>query len=229
MKKIFKGIKLISRWMIFLIRLLISEIKGRCWDKLHNVSTAGLVNMKKQKIYHKNKNSSYFFESTGVSVFPDIMKHLNIDYRQFHFLDIGAGKGRTMLMALEFPFKKITGIELSEDFVEITKQNLSTFKNIEQKCFELECIARDALEYTFPNNNLVIYFFNPFNSEILEQLIRKIISTLKKSDKECYLVYLYPRHGKGIEKSGKFQIIHHKKGCDGLNTYIISKYNRIDV
>ena len=34
------------------------------------------------------------------------------DFREFIFLDLGSGKGRTLLMASDYPFRRIVGVEL---------------------------------------------------------------------------------------------------------------------
>ena len=44
--------------------------------------------------------------------------------RQFTFVDIGSGKGRTLLMASQFPFRKIVGVELIAELHQRDQENL---------------------------------------------------------------------------------------------------------
>lgn len=39
----------------------------------------------------------------------------SVPLQDYDFLDFGSGKGRTLLMAASFPFKKITGVEFSKN------------------------------------------------------------------------------------------------------------------
>ncbi len=41
-----------------------------------------------------------------------MMAALPIEFNQFTFIDLGSGKGRTLLMASDFPFRKILGVEI---------------------------------------------------------------------------------------------------------------------
>ena len=45
------------------------------------------------------------------------------------FLDVGAGKGRAMLLASQFPFLRVEGIELNPDLARIATANISLWKN----------------------------------------------------------------------------------------------------
>ena len=38
---------------------------------------------------------------------------MNIEHDRFTFVDFGAGKGRVLMMACEYPFKQVIGVELS--------------------------------------------------------------------------------------------------------------------
>ena len=46
------------------------------------------------------------------------------DFRDLAFIDLGSGKGRTLLMASDYPFRRIVGIELLSSLHQIAQQNL---------------------------------------------------------------------------------------------------------
>src|SRR5271168_5004167 len=57
------------------------------------------------------------YQPTDPALFHEMMAQLRIlserfDFESFIFVDLGSGKGRTLLMASDYPFKKITGVEL---------------------------------------------------------------------------------------------------------------------
>src|SRR5260370_15319574 len=52
------------------------------------------------------------YQPTDPALFQEIMASLPIEFEQFAFVDLGSGKGRTLLMASEYPFKRIVGVEL---------------------------------------------------------------------------------------------------------------------
>ena len=90
-----------------------------------------------------------------------MMQSLPIDYTQFTFIDLGSGKGRTLLIASDYPFRRIIGVELLGELHRIAQENIRTYQSPTRKCFALEIIRGDAREFTFPAEPSVIYLFNP--------------------------------------------------------------------
>src|ERR1700693_3337466 len=85
-----------------------------------------------------------------------------LDFRDFAFLDLGSGKGRTLLMASDYPFRRIVGVELLAALHQAAQENLSKYRSESQKCVALESICADATEFHFPAEPTVLYLFNPF-------------------------------------------------------------------
>ena len=56
------------------------------------------------------------YQPTDPALFQEMMASLPIEFDQFTFVDLGSGKGRTLLMASEYPFRKIAGGPLKPGF-----------------------------------------------------------------------------------------------------------------
>src|SRR5450755_4425702 len=72
-------------------------------------------------------NSPY--QPTEPALFREMLGSLNLDFREFTFIDIGSGKGRALLMAAEFPFHRILGIELLPELHRIAQENINNYRN----------------------------------------------------------------------------------------------------
>ena len=88
------------------------------FDQMHGVDTSGLVPAKHLITGHANDEhvTAYY----GVA--PSILRTLIERWREtipphpissYTFIDIGAGKGRGLLVASELRFRKVIGIELN--------------------------------------------------------------------------------------------------------------------
>ena len=53
------------------------------------------------------------------------MARLDVDHSEFTFVDYGLGKGRVLMLATEYPFKRIVGVEFSESLDRTARQNLT--------------------------------------------------------------------------------------------------------
>lgn len=134
-----------------------------------------------------------------------LLGRYDVDYKEYTFIDVGSGMGRNLLLASEYPFAKIIGIEHSGYLDEIARRNINVFRSDDQKCkfFDLQCI--DALEFSFPWMNQVLYFWRPFSSEIADSFIGKLTEFAKKSAFRIVLVVLgqvYP----AMESSTHFRL-----------------------
>ena len=109
-------------------------------------------------------------------VFHEIMGGLGIEYERFTFVDLGSGKGRTLLMASDYPFKKIVGAEIIPELHAVALENLAKYKSEAQKCFSIEAWLGDARECSLPPGPLVIYLFNPFPADVLREVLAHVQS-----------------------------------------------------
>ncbi|HUA15659.1 MAG TPA: class I SAM-dependent methyltransferase [Verrucomicrobiae bacterium] len=115
-----------------------------------------------------------------------------VDFRDFTFLDLGSGKGRTLLMAADYPFRRIVGVELLPSLHAIAVENLKTYRNESQKCFALESVCADAVRMTFPEGPLIIYLFHPFTETDLRRVVSRIEQNLEANPRRLFLLYLNP-------------------------------------
>jgi SAM-dependent methyltransferase len=99
------------------------------------------------------------------------------DLAEYTFVDLGSGKGRVLLVAAEYPFAKIRGVEFTAELHRLAEQNISRYRHGRRRCTDLESIHADAMEYVFPDSKLILYFHNPFSPEVM----RKVFMNLEKS------------------------------------------------
>jgi SAM-dependent methyltransferase len=115
-----------------------------------------------------------------------------LNFRDFVFVDLGSGKGRTLLMASDYPFRRIVGVELLPSLHQIAQQNLRQYKSESQKCFALESICGDATAFAFPDDPLVIYLFNPFPESGMRQVVANLEQSLRAHPRPVYVLYHNP-------------------------------------
>lgn len=114
------------------------------------------------------------------------------NFRDFTFVDLGSGKGRTLLMASDYPFRRILGVELLPSLHQIAQDNLRQYKSESQKCFALEAICADATAFPFPEDPLVIYLFNPFPESGMRRVFVNLEQTLRAHPRPVYVLYYNP-------------------------------------
>jgi len=136
------------------------------------------------------------YQPTEPALFHEMLSALGrqtqIDFREFTFLDFGSGKGRTLLMASDYPFRRIIGVELLPSLDRIARANLGQYKSDSQQCFALESICADAAQFALPQESLVLYLFNPFPESGLRQVVTNLEQSLQQRPRPAYVLYHNP-------------------------------------
>jgi len=132
------------------------------------------------------------YQPSEPALFHEMLSSLKIDFREFTFIDLGSGKGRVLLMAADYPFRRIMGIELLLELHRVAQENLRQYKSNSQRCFTLKTICGDAREFTFPLEPTVLYLFNPLPEAGLLQVIRSVDRSLREQPRPLYVLYHNP-------------------------------------
>jgi len=102
---------------------------------------------------------------------PDLLRkiltRLNISSDDT-FLDIGCGKGRALVVAARFPFKRIVGVDIVRNNIDVASKNMNRVGCV--NC-ELHCI--DALQFKPDYPITVLFVYNPFNETKIVDLIKR--------------------------------------------------------
>src|SRR5579871_1545033 len=100
---------------------LARRCKSLWYDLTHGVSTRHRVPISEMNLAGEAAAHALFYEASDTNCFRNLLRSLNANYSDFEFVDLGAGKGRTLLVAAEFPFRKIAGVELSPTLAETAR------------------------------------------------------------------------------------------------------------
>ncbi len=157
------------------------------WDNRVN-TTSGVVSWQARLLglFHSP------YQPTEPALFQEMMAALPLDFREFTFIDVGSGKGRTLLMASEYPFQKIVGVELIEELHRAAVENILEYRSPTQQCSKMEPVRADASDFVFPDTPLVLYLFNPLPEPGLRRLIRNLEQSLEQTPRTIWIVYHNP-------------------------------------
>jgi len=153
--------------------------------------------------------------------FRDVIGKLAIDFAQFTFIDIGSGKGRALLLAAEYPFARIVGVELMPELNRAAQENISKFSFPppfppaagEGWGSRIEALCGDASDYAFPLEPLVIFLFNPLPEWALRKLVTNLDRSIREHARRVYVVYVNPVFVRIFESSPHFVKVYLTAQC----------------
>jgi len=186
------------------------------FDQMHGVDTSGLVPAKHLVTGHANDEhvTAYY----GVA--PSILRSLITQWREtipphpistYTFIDIGAGKGRGLLVASEYHFRKVIGIELNPALAAIARDNIALWTaahaadSTAARLAPIELLEQDALDFDFPSTPTLIFLFHPFEAPVLKQLLRRIETQYAQRPGTLDIIYVNAECANVLDRNPAFE------------------------
>jgi SAM-dependent methyltransferase len=179
------------------------------FDRQHGIETSKRVHLSDLKVDSPNWIYCDGYWPTPPEVFQDALSSINSNVENLVFIDFGSGKGRVLLMASEFPFRKIIGVEFSSELHAIAQQNISRYKSPSQKCRDITAICADFTQFPIPPDPLFVFLYNPASQEITKALARNLAQSLRENPRELWVLYVTPAYD--VFESGNPLTLHKVK------------------
>jgi SAM-dependent methyltransferase len=184
------------------------RVRDKRFDRIHDVDTAGIVHLHALDIESENVELGVRYQPTNPDLFREIVQRLPIDYRDFVFVDFGSGKGRALMLASEFPFRRVVGVEFSAELNGVARRNLDSFRSERRRCEEAELVCMDAVHYEIPEEPAVLYFYNPFAEPVLRSVLARIRASLEARPRPAYVVTTGETSSAAIQEAGFTRLDH---------------------
>jgi hypothetical protein len=197
----------VSAARALLSRLIAPSYDRERFDATHGVDTHPWT-LADSRIPPETVGEAVNYEPAHTGVLHHVFRSVPFRHEDYHLVDLGSGKGRTLLVGAEYPFKAITGVELSERSAQIARDNISrTAHRAETKCGEIEVHCENAVHFTVPEGNLLVTMYNPFFGQTFQQCIGHLhAAALAQPERKIWLAYINPWLGEPtLEQSGYFQ------------------------
>jgi hypothetical protein len=201
------GAGAVRRWVV--------QAEGRWFDLTRNVRTAEHVTLEGLTLAGPAQDGFSYIPSRVASARLTIRDLPIRNYADYTFIDFGSGKGRALFIAAEYPFRRILGVEFATELHLETRQNILRYRHRKQRCHEIDSLNIHARDFSFPNENLILYLFNPFPAPVLEQVLRNLSASLERHCRDVFVILLFPELAHVVEA------VPHLKICEKNRRYRI--------
>jgi len=191
------------RGLVGTLKSCVAEIEDIWFDRRFGIDTLGTT----RDWSLRAAPFGIGYQPTKIKRLKNIFRELRINFGDYIFLDLGSGKGRALLIASEFPFKRIIGVELLSEFHLIAERNIRAYRSTTQKCSAIESTCCDAKLYQMPSDNMVLFLSNPFERPIVSKVLTNLRESLQSHPREVYFVYHNPVCHDLIVRSGFLEVV----------------------
>jgi SAM-dependent methyltransferase len=178
--------------------------REREFDERRGVDTAGIVHLAALDILSPNKDLGVRYQAANPALVRRLLSQIPIETGEYVFMDFGAGKGRTTLLASEFPFRRIVGVEFSPELVDVARANVVRFRSTAQRCRDIEFLCLDAVDIEIPADPIVLFFYNPFGEAVMHRVMERVCASLDRHPRPAYVVLIADDELARLVKRGGF-------------------------
>jgi SAM-dependent methyltransferase len=122
----------------------------------------------------------------------------------YSFVDVGAGKGRALLLASELPFRKVIGVELSAELSSIAQRNVARWSRVAQPMAKIHVVQQDATKFRWPRTPMLVYLYNPFACSLVAQMAENLAAVAASGSGLTDLLYVNPTCADTLTSHGLF-------------------------
>lgn len=140
-------------------------------------------------------------------VFKWIMALMPDDLRQFAFIDIRAGRGRTSLLAARRAFKRILAYEYDEETFDDLQMNVAQYPRSYMICRDIDCYRGDLDGISLPDQPCVIWFSGAWREPMLRGVMNYVRDTYRQSPRRIYVVLENTAEDTGLEQDSIFDLV----------------------
>lgn len=165
------------------------------FDQAHGVETGGLIPASELLTGHAHDEHVTAYYGVAPSILRALIERW-LGLRPTHsiehvtFIDIGAGKGRALLVASEYPFRAVLGIELNPGLAAQAQRNIAHWIATQPHLSPPEVLEQDATEFYFPPGPCLLCLFHPFEAPVLRKLLRRIETQFAGRRGTCDVLYV---------------------------------------
>jgi SAM-dependent methyltransferase len=127
------------------------------------------------------------------------------------FLDIGSGKGRAVLLAAAYPFRRVIGVELSTQLIDIAQDNVDHC-TARLRCKDIVFVNADAVEYEIPDDVTVVFMNNPLRGATFAAVVEQVLDSYERRPRTMRIVYANPIEEPALLSTGRIQRIRRTRG-----------------
>lgn len=183
------------------------EVRGERKYHIHTIGEDELNILKERGI---DISHAHIYMPVNYYILERLMNEIVTYDNNKTLLDLGCGKGRVMIVAAEYGFEQITGVDFSKEFCDEAKVTTAIFTEKDPRV-HFTIINADALFYDIPQDITTIFLFNPFDEMIMDGVVMNIIKSQQAFPRTIRALYANPQHKSVFLENGFREIFYLRK------------------
>lgn len=174
------------------------EAYDRSFDRSSGLDTAGREDPAYLSTDETLNAHACAYEPIAEARMKALMALAAVDHPSHTFIDFGSGKGKALILASDYPFKRIIGVEYSPALHEVAVENIRKFPPL--RCKDIQSVCADAATLDIPEGPILALFNNPFDETVMVRVVENLERAVKRGQ-SVTIAYLNTEHPEPIDAS----------------------------
>jgi hypothetical protein len=183
------------RWKFFAFQMIWHARVNARFDAIYGVDTAAEAQLVSTGIPEADAAAgNSIYRPLWENVFDKVLRFISpLGLSRYHFVDLGSGKGKLLLLATKYPFRSIQGVEYSPGLNAIAQANIEAFKSRVMVTTPIESQLRDATVFEPPSGPCIVLVFNSFSDDMMSKVLDGLGRRIRDRDEPLFLIYVNVR------------------------------------
>jgi SAM-dependent methyltransferase len=189
------------------------------FDRRHGVDTDGLIYADGLASGHAHDAHNAGYYATAPSLFRGAMElwretlpGTGSALEDYTLVDIGCGKGRVLMLATEYAFREVAGVELNPGLARVARKNLRRWMRWRwtrgrRACRNVRIVEGDALAVPLPDGPVALFYFNSFEREMAGMWLARLGEIARERTHPMDLIYVHPEFDSLVRQVPGVQIV----------------------
>jgi SAM-dependent methyltransferase len=174
------------------------EIAG---EKKYGITTTEIDRLKRLETKGPHRKNASIYQGSNYFLLQKAFTYLQNELPGAGLVDFGCGKGRVLAVAAYFKSPRITGIDFAAALCAEAKINIEAIRHWYPGT-QFYIICDDAVNYDIRPDDKFFFFFNPFDEQLMLQVVKNISRSLKEFPREMIVIYINPLHKEIFQSAG---------------------------
>ncbi len=159
------------------------------FDRALGIDTAGIIAPEQLDFAPERTQSSAPYQASPARITRHVIRQIASRLPGATFVDVGSGKGRVVIIASEYGFSEVIGIELSPQLCGIAVENIARHGSSRRVLAPITMLNIDATEFQIPAGPCVFFFFSPFTQTVMREVVVRLERSLEHVPRKVFVIY----------------------------------------
>lgn len=187
------------------LEVILGRLGDHWFDWRYGTETVKEITLSRLRGLADDARSSLDYQPARVRFLQNLLRRLDWPKGSV-FVDLGAGKGRTLLLAAQHGFRRVVGVDFSDELCEAARRNVDIFRTRVPVTSEVTIVKSDVIHYTIGDDENV-FLLSPFGGTTLQRVLGNIEHSLTRAPRDIWLIYHNPVSPEIIDGRGTYTAI----------------------